>query len=171
MRRLKERRTAHRKDAELDVTPFMNLMMVLVPALLLSVVFSKITVIDLDFPAGNGTGEFDPEQVHLEVIVRGDRLVVADGRGGTIKTLPAVNGAQDFASLSLVMQDLKRRMPEKRDIAILLESDTNYQTLVSVMDNVRSYATVQAMAVVDAELFPVISLGDPPADTTPKTKT
>ena len=50
MRRLKDRRIAHRKDAELDVTPFMNMMMILVPALLLSVVFSKITVIDLDFP-------------------------------------------------------------------------------------------------------------------------
>ena len=80
MRRLKNRRIPHRKDAELDVTPFMNLMMVLVAAMLLSVVFSKITVIDLDFPAGNGAGAFDPEQVHLEVIVRDDGLVVADGR-------------------------------------------------------------------------------------------
>ena len=163
MRRLKNRRIAHRKDAELDVTPFMNLMMVLVPALLLSVVFTKITVIDLDFPAGNAAGEIDPDQVHLEVIVRDDRLVVADGRGGAIKTLPAVNGEQDFAQLSLVMQELKRRMPEKRDIVILLDADTNYQTLVSVMDRVRSYSTVQAMEVVEAELFPVISLGDPPA--------
>ncbi len=166
MRRLKQRRVAHRKDADLDVTPFMNMMMMLVSALLASVVFAKITVIDLDFPAGNGSAEFDPDQVHLEVIVRDDKLVIADGRGGAIKTLPMVDGEQDLKGLSLVLQELKRRMPEKRDIVILLESDTNYQTLVSVMDRVRSYSTVVAMEVVEAELFPVISLGDPPAKAT-----
>ena len=166
MSRLKKRRIAHRKEAELEVTPFMNMMMLLVCALLASVVFTKITVIDLDFPAGNGSGEADPDLVHLEVIVRNDQLVVADGRGGAIKTLPLVDGAQDLKGLSLVMRELKRRMPEKRDIVILLESDTNYQTLVSVMDRVRSYSTVVAMEVVEAELFPVISLGDPPAKAT-----
>ena len=77
-----------------------------------------------------------------------------------------VNGEQDLKGLSLVMQELKRRMPEKRDIMILLDSDTNYQTVVSVMDRVRSYSTVVAMEVVEAELFPVISLGDPPAKAT-----
>jgi hypothetical protein len=99
------------------------------------------------------------------VVVRNDHLEVADGRGGTIKTLPMIDGHQDLAGLSLVMQELKRRMPEKRDIVILLESKTDYQTLVSVMDHVRSYSTVQAMEVVQAELFPQISLGDPPAKT------
>lgn len=166
MSRLKKRRIAHRKEAELEVTPFMNMMMLLVCALLASVVFTKITVIDLDFPAGNGSGAVDPEQVHLELIVREDQLVVADGRGGAIKTLPLVDGAQDLKGLSLVMQELKRRMPEKRDIVILLDSNTDYQTLVSVMDRVRSYSTVVAMEVVEAELFPVISLGDPPAKAT-----
>ena len=166
MSRLKKRRIAHRKEAELEVTPFMNMMMLLVCALLASVVFTKITVIDLDFPAGNGSGEVDAEQVHLELIVREDQLVVADGRGGAIKTLPLVDGAQDLKGLSLVMRELKRRMPEKRDIVILLDSNTDYQTLVSVMDRVRSYSTVVAMEVVEAELFPVISLGDPPAKAT-----
>lgn len=166
MSRLKKRRSAHLKEAELEVTPFMNMMMLLVCALLASVVFTKITVIDLDFPSGNGSGEFDPEQVHLEVIVRSDQLVVADGRGGSIKTLPMIDGQQDLKGLSLVLQELKRRMPEKRDIVILLESETNYQTVVSVMDRVRSYSTVVAMEVVEAELFPVISLGDPPAKAT-----
>ncbi len=166
MRRLKNRRLAHHTDAELDVTPFMNMMMILVPALLLSVVFSKITVIDLDFPAGNGPGEIDPEHLHLEVIVRDNELVIGDGQGGPIKTLPTVNGAQDLAGLSLVMQEVKRRVPEKRDISILLEPNTSYQTLVSVMDRVRSYSTVYAMQVVEAELFPVISLGDSPPHAT-----
>lgn len=164
MDRVKKRCHRRREEAELDVTPFMNLMIVLVPVLLLSLVFTHTAVIDLNFPTGESAGEVDPNAVHLEVAVRSDGLVVGDGRGGAIKSLPAIDGAHDFAALTLVMQELKRRMPEKRDITILLEKDTDYQTLVSVMDRVRSYRTVQSLEVVNAELFPVISLGDTSPD-------
>lgn len=161
MDRVRSRRAKHTEAADLDVTPFMNLMIVLVPVLLLSMVFTHTTVIDLNFPAGEAAAsEIDLENVHLEVSVYADRLIVADGRGGVIKKLPKVDGEYDFAELSLVMQELKRRMPEKEDITILLQEDINYQTLVSVMDKVRSYPAVQALSVVQAELFPVISLGD-----------
>ena len=163
MERIRRRRAKHTEAADLDVTPFMNLMIVLVPVLLLSMVFTHTTVIDLNFPSGEASGEFDPDAVHLEVVVYADRLVVADGRGGAIKTLPQLDsGEHDFEGLSQVMQALKQRMPEKEDITLLLQEDTGYQTLVSVMDKVRSYPTVQAASVVQAELFPVISLGDTP---------
>ena len=163
MDRVRKRRQKHVEAADLDVTPFMNLMIVLVPVLLLSMVFTHTTVIDLNFPTGDAaSGPIDPDAVHLEVQVYADRLVVADGRGGVIKTLPSKEEGHNFEELTLVMQELKRRMPEKEDITVLLENETDYQTLVSVMDRVRSYPTVQAMDVVDAELFPVISLGDVP---------
>ncbi len=166
MDRVKHRKYKHQDAADLDVTPFMNLMIVLVPVLLLSMVFTHTTVIDLNFPTGDGASDaFDPDAVHLEVVVRGDTLVVADGRGGTIKTIPRVDGRYDFNQLSLVMQELKRRMPEKQDITVLLEQETDYQTLVTIMDRVRSYPTVQNLEVVNAELFPVISLGDTPVST------
>jgi biopolymer transport protein ExbD len=167
MDRIKHRKHKHQDAADLDVTPFMNLMIVLVPVLLLSMVFTHTTVIDLNFPTGEGASDaFDPDTVHLEVVVKGDNLVVADGRGGTIKTIPKVDGTYDFEQLSLVMQELKRRMPEKQDITVLLAQETDYQTLVTIMDKVRSYPTVQNLEVVNAELFPVISLGDAPVPST-----
>ena len=163
MDRVRRRKHQHQQAAELDVTPFMNLMIVLVPVMLLSMVFTHTTVIDLNFPASGGAdGAIDPDAVHLEVVVREDGLQVADGRGGVIKTLPMVDGRHNYAELSLVMQELKRRMPEKQDVTVLLEQDTEYQTLVTIMDTVRSYPTVQHLEVVQAELFPVISLGDTP---------
>jgi len=162
MDRVRHRKHKHRDAADLDVTPFMNLMIVLVPVLLLSMVFTHTTVIDLNFPSGDSAEGFDPNLVHLEVVVRPDGFAVADGRGGTIKTIPMVAGRYDFEQLSRVMQEVKRRMPDKRDITVLLLENTSYQTLVSVMDKVRSYPTVQNLEVVQAELFPVISLGDSP---------
>jgi biopolymer transport protein ExbD len=163
MDRVRHRKHKHRAAADLDVTPFMNLMIVLVPVLLLSMVFTHTTVIDLNFPSGDGAeSAFDPDLVHLEVVVKRDGFAVADGRGGTIKFIPRVDGEYDFAQLSLVMQEIKKRMPDKRDISVLLMDQTSYQTLVSVMDKVRSYPTVQHLEVVQAELFPVVSLGDSP---------
>jgi biopolymer transport protein ExbD len=161
--RIKRHRHRSREAADLDVTPFMNLMIVLVPVLLLSMVFTHTTVIELNFPTDAGAeSAFDSNAVHLEVVVKADRLLVADSRGGVIKELPHVDGNYDFAQLSLVMQELKRRMPEKQDITVLLEEETDYQTLVTVMDKVRSYPAVQGLEVVNAELFPIISLGDTP---------
>lgn len=168
MKRIRQRAVRHRQAADLDVTPFMNLMIVLVPVLLLSMVFTHTTVIDLDFPTGDAAaGELDPDRVHLEVTVRADGFTVADGRGGVIKRLPSVDGAYDYRGLSAVMQEIKRRLPEKNDVVVLLEASIDYQAVVSVMDTVRSYPAVQHMEVVQVELFPVISLGDapPPART------
>jgi len=163
MRRLRKHKL-HAQDSDLDVTPFMNLMIVLVPVLLLSMVFTHTSIIELDFPSANSATTISSEVVHLEVIVREDLLRIADGRGGKIKDLPKVDGVHNYDGLSLVMQELKRRTPDKRDITILLEVDTDYQTLVTVMDKVRSFPVYQALDVVNAELFPVISLGDSPSD-------
>jgi len=44
------RRKFYREEAELDITSFMNLMIILVPVLLLSMVFARTTVLDLKLP-------------------------------------------------------------------------------------------------------------------------
>jgi hypothetical protein len=64
--------------------------------------------------------------------------------------------------LKEVKYQLENQAVKKDDIFILSEPNTDYQTLISVMDTVRSYKAVSAASLVDAELFPVISLGDAP---------
>ncbi|HED18649.1 MAG TPA: biopolymer transporter ExbD, partial [Gammaproteobacteria bacterium] len=48
-RRWRKRRSSC--PPELDITAFMNLMVILVPFLLISAVFSRITILELDLPA------------------------------------------------------------------------------------------------------------------------
>jgi hypothetical protein len=59
---------------------------------------------------------------------------------------------------------VKTKFPEKTDASILLEPDTAYDKLVQVMDHVRVFETGDGANVVQAELFPDISIGDAPAD-------
>lgn len=151
-----------RSEADLDITPFMNLMIVLVPVLLLNMVFAHTTVLELNFPNTDGSSAQEQKELQLQVMIFDDQLVVADNQGGVIKTIPQKETTFDYELLGQVMQELKKRLPEKRDITIMPSSDTSYQALVSVMDSVRSYDAVVAGDVVAAELFPEISLGDAP---------
>lgn len=157
-------RRKHRRlksDNDLDITAFMNLMIVLVPVLLLNMVFAHTSVLELNFPETSG-GADQAEELQLQVIILDEELVVSDNKGGVIKRIPKQEGDHDFELLGRVMKDIKARVPDKKDIVIMARKQTSYQTLVTVMDTVRSYEAVVAGSVVDAELFPDISIGDAP---------
>ncbi len=160
-----------KEPAELEITAFMNLMIVLVPVLLMSLVFSRITVLDLKLPEQSASSEqsSDPDNREVELVIRPDRMEVMYPRGVVVKTLPQIEGKHDYALLSLTLQEIKRTLAEqqleRRAITLLSEPDTDYQTLISTMDTVRSFRSVLVTSVVDAELFPEIIFGDAPPDT------
>ncbi len=163
---LKNIRRPLRGEAELDITSFMNLMIVLVPVLLLNMVFSHITVLDIQLPEAAAAAANSDQPQQLELVLRSDKLELFYPSGQPLTQLPHQDGKPDFSGLSEYLQRLKQTLQqkgkEKRDIVILMEPQTDYQTLVSAMDAVRSFKAVVAASVVDAELFPEISLGDAP---------
>lgn len=156
-------------EADIDVTSFMNLMIILVPVLLMSMVLSRTTVLDLKLPdqADSSIPITDEPPQQLEVIIRPERFEINYPAGIKLKWIEKTpEGEYDFELLSGVLQETKRllqdRGVEKKDIYILSERDTDYQTLVSTMDTARSFKAVVAANMVNAELFPEIALGDAP---------
>lgn len=174
MRRLRRHRG---EEAEIDITSFMNLMIVLVPVLLLSLVFSQVRILNLQLPV-SATGEsteqdLSEEEKLLELVITKDNLYLNYPAGILLKSFDLSVGTTqqptyDFVALSLYLQDLKltfqQKSIEKRDLVILLSPEVNYQIIVTAMDTVRSFKTVVAANLIDAELFPNISLGDAPID-------
>ncbi|MFV1873713.1 MAG: ExbD/TolR family protein [Oleiphilus sp.] len=161
MARRKHRRPV--QQADLDITAFMNLMIVLVPVLLLSMVFSHTAVLDLNFPASdNALVDLDDENLQLQLIIRENSLAVGDTKNGLIRKFNNIDGQHDFDSLVSLLKQIKTRLPDKTEITLLLAENIDYQTLVTTMDKTRSYPAVVAANVVDAELFPDISIGDAP---------
>ena len=164
---MRQKRRHQRQDADLDITSFLNLMIILVPVLLVMMVFSRITVIDLILPDLAELSQEQPDIVEqLEIVIRDDRFVVNYPSNFRLKTIPKKEGEYDFALLSITLQEIKRQLrdkgKEKSDAVILSEPNTSYQTLVSTYDTVRSFEALQAFEVIDAELFPDIALGDAP---------
>ena len=165
---MKRIRRAKPEQADLDITAFMNLMIVLVPVLLLGMVFSQISVIDVKLPAGiSEENSLDANNKQVELLIHPTELRVNFPQGILLKRIPkSAEGEYDFETLSLVLQEVKRQLREKgiekKSITILSGEDTDYQTIISTMDTVRSFKAVVAASVVDAALFPEISFGDAP---------
>ena len=165
--RLKRR---HRKtDAELEITSFLNLMIILVPVLLVMMVFSRITVVDLKLPDLADSSQQPPDIVkQLEVVLYPNFIDINYPAGFRVKRILKKEDKYDFDLLSLTLQEVKRNLRdqgvEKRDALILSQPNTDYQALISTIDTVRSFKAVVVTDVVDAELFPVISLGDAPVN-------
>ena len=151
------------ETAELNITAFMNLMVILVPFLLITAVFSRLAILELNLP-GSSNEPADPQELtfQLEVIVRDNQIVVGDRNMGALGVYPNGADGYDFDALSEKLAEIKDRYPDKTDAAILLEPDIAYDTLVQVMDRVRIEEVVADDSVDRKDLFPDISIGDAP---------
>lgn len=156
-------RRLRKTAAHLEITAFINLIVVLVPFLLSTAVFSRLAVIDLTLPAQNsGIEKVLPNNLQLEIVVRANGLEVGDRLGGLIKRIDNTAGGHDLAALSALMLEIKARFPDKSEATVLAEPNTPYDVLVQVMDAVRVSRVMQGKHAVDTELFPTISIGDAP---------
>jgi hypothetical protein len=178
------RKLRHKDPPELDITAFLNLMVVLVPFLLVSAVFSRISILELDLPAAVGEGEVGEKELNIEVIVRGDRIEVGDGEQIVMRIMnagseaaetsaepadgeqaadPAKQRGYDLAGLRKVLREIKANYPYKLNATVLMEPELEYDILVQVMDTVSTVSLPDEKGEMQRyDLFPLISVGDAP---------
>src|SRR5215468_5625803 len=156
-----ERRT--RKPAELLLVPMIDIFTVLVTFLLMTAVFSRTVILQLNLPPPQVEFKDPPPGLQLEVMVQKDQLLVADRNSGPLHAVPNTAEGYNYDGLVEYLKFVKTKFPEKTEATILLEPDTAYDTLVQVMDHVRVFEAGEGINTVQAELFPDISIGDAPA--------
>ena len=140
-----------RKPAELLLVPMIDIFTVLVTFLLMTAVFSKTVVLQLNLPASVTEFREPPPGLMIEVMVRKDLLQVADKNTGPLATLPNKAEGYDYEGLTDYLKRVKAKFPEKTDATILLESDTPYDILVQVMDRVRVFEQGTGAQMIQAE--------------------
>ena len=158
----RRRRQRHTEPAELNITSFMNLMVILVPFLLITAVFSRMAILELNLPTAESVVKEEEPEFALEVIVRADSIEVGDRNAGILSALPTVEGNHDLDGLTDYLKRVKAQFPDQLAVTLLLEPDVDYEVLVQVMDAVRSYRLEEPGEFSRAELFPEISIGDAP---------
>ncbi|MBA3580817.1 MAG: biopolymer transporter ExbD [Gammaproteobacteria bacterium] len=157
------RRRGPQIPPDLDITAFLNLMVILVPFLLISAVFSRVTILQLNLPSPGGAAAADEKKIALEVIVRKDRLEIGDGLQIVTRFPNSKEGEYDIAGLRNVLREIKNNFPDKLDATVLMEPELRYEAMVKVMDAVSRVEIEKPGGIIDRyELFPEISVGDAP---------
>ena len=91
----------------MDITTFLNLMVVLVPFLLITAVFSRVTILELNLPTAAGSSAPTKIKLTIEVIVREKGLEIGNGRT-TVARFPKIEDKHDFAGLSAYLLKIKK---------------------------------------------------------------
>lgn len=152
------------ETVELNITAFLNLMVILVPFLLITAVFSRMTVLELTLPPLNAQQNSEQKiELQLQMLVYPDQLILQDATLGPLKAFKIEGGVVNWKPIGKVLLELKTRFPEKEDISLLLDKSVPYSRLVEVMDHVRAIDVVNVTEVETYELFPEISIGKAPA--------
>lgn len=148
---------------ELNITAFLNLMVILVPFLLITAVFSRITILELNLPPKNARAlEGEEVKLQLELIIRPESFEIRERNLGRIKLLTRETGSTDWGSFTDLLVEIKTRFPDETNITLLIDKEVNYRTIVEAMDRVSSAEIVNVTELEVVELFPDISVGDAP---------
>lgn len=158
------RRKLLQEAEELNITAFMNLMVILVPFLLITAVFSRMTVLELNLPGLNASDNPQEElKLSLQLVVRETSFDIQDANLGLIRRIDRDSSNTDWKIFTKIMLEIKSRFPDEENITLLLEPGISYKTMIEVMDHVRSADIVQVASLETVELFPNISIGDAPS--------
>lgn len=154
-----------RKPTELMLVPMIDIFTVLVTFLLMTAVFSRITILQLDLPSSDSGGApSSPPQFRLEVIVRPSGFELTNGEM-LIAAVPKVAGEYDYETLTDLAMQLKRENPDVIDASVLLEKQVQYDYLIQVMDAIRSTKVpVEGLngRTTTLELFTNVAVGEAP---------
>ncbi|MFZ5518224.1 MAG: ExbD/TolR family protein [Candidatus Zhuqueibacterota bacterium] len=166
------RRNVTQEEAELNMTPVMNLMVCLIPLLLTSAQFIKIGIIDLNLPPAIGASVSQMEapketekKLDLAVTITDEgffissSLAILRGSEGEGPSIPLMtDGEYNFVELSNKLYELKRKaignFSDTEKIVIQAEPEINYQLVVNTLDAARNIS-VEGKTF---SLFPEVSL-------------
>ncbi|MDG5813616.1 biopolymer transporter ExbD [Chitinispirillales bacterium ANBcel5] len=122
---------------DLDVTPVMNLFMVLIPFLVSMAVFTHIAVIDFRLPSSDVQDSQvvadKRNDLDLSVVVssKGFRVV---GTGKKLNLVPIEHGQYNFDTLKELLRVVKLEYPSQESIILVFEGGVLYENIVRFMD-------------------------------------
>lgn len=166
------RRTIPMENVEPNLTPVMNLMVVLIPLLLSSAEFIKIAILELNLPPAAGPVQENlqkPQEsartLDLTVSVTDEGFYISSAlailrpESADTPSIPVLtDGTFDYETLSQKLLEIKEqaenKYPDTQSIIIQAEPDIDYQTLVSTMDAARAIRIDDRLV----KLFPQVSL-------------
>ncbi len=132
---------------DLDMTPMMNMLIILISFLVTMVVFTQLAVIKFNLPPQSGGGGEDQAKaaadstekapsVDITVLVSENGFQVI-GEGRKLDPIPKGTKDFDYPRLGQFMKKLKEEYPSAEDVVLLIDSAVVYQDIITTMDVMR----------------------------------
>lgn len=143
LRRPSQRRHRLKEERELQITAFLNLMVILVPFLLITAVFSRMAVLELALPAtGNPSTTRELRQDPRPWVWIRPQEVILQWKGVEQARFSGTE-PEDLEGLKQTLGSLQIDEGGGGQILLLVSEDVPYQRLIQVMDTVRDAGYTQ----------------------------
>ena len=162
------------KETDVDLIPFLNILVTVIPVLLSTAVFSRMAITQLNLPtvagAGAASAAAEGKNIIVEVILRSGGLEVSDGKRvvrafglekGNDPLAPDDDPGYKFRELNEYLLTIKGSYPDKTDATILIEPHIQYHFVINTLDAVRLYKETPS-SIETEKVFPDIVVGDAP---------
>lgn len=126
-------------NVDLNLVPFIDLMSVLITFLLISAVWTQVSMIQLGAsfasPQNSSQTQYTPPPLEdlvlrLDVVESGYILKV----GTDAKPIPKIDNQYDASTLARELTKIKKIYPDKNGIKISISDDIVYEYVIQVMD-------------------------------------
>lgn len=120
---------------DLDMTPVMNLFIVLIPFLMSMAAFTQLAIIDFSLPPaqaeGGETGASKELDISIVVTQSGFRIV---GTGKKLDLVPKVRGKYQLEKLRILLKAIKFQYPSQKSVVLVFDANTLYDDIIKFMD-------------------------------------
>lgn len=120
---------------DVDMTPIMNLFMVLIPFLMSMAVFTQLAIIEFSLPPAQGEGEAAESTKELDISIvvseNGFRIV---GTGKKLDLIPKVRGKYQMEKLRTLLKAIKFQYPSQKSVVLVFDGNTLYDDIIKFMD-------------------------------------
>jgi len=122
---------------DLDVTPYMNLFMALLPFLVTMSVFTHLAIVEFSLPPTLGTGGAaaidSTKELDISIIItrEGFRII---GTGKKLDLVPMMRGEYQLEQLRALLKAIKFQYPSQKSVVLVFDPDVLYDDIIKFMD-------------------------------------
>jgi len=139
IRTMRQPSEASAEVIDVDVTPVMNMFIILIPFLVSVAVFTHLAILEFSLPPNVGTGLDDSAgkpRLKLTVVVTPEYLAITRGEK-MLDSLGRVDGRYDLPLLEEKLRARRNSVQNRDEVVVAVRDRIKFEDVVAVMDRCR----------------------------------
>lgn len=140
---------------DINLAPMLDVIVAIVPMLLLSVVFMRVTMVEAQVPQivaeaiENNKNKPNPVTVALVIDDKGFKFEVTENGKKSTVNVASVNGLPDLDALNAQAAIIKKKHPDIFRVSVKPGKTVSLEKIISTLDNIRSFKNGETVTIKD----------------------